>query len=100
MVPKWSFGRGPRAVAAAGGRKVEKLTIATEGAQFTGNQAAHPGVPGRGAEGVRELLWAPRGVSRIHLRPSGHHFYSFRGIAGRADRIFGNDGPSKTISIV
>ena len=39
---------------------------------------------------------APRGVSRIHLRPSGHDFFSFRGIAGRADRIFGNDGPSKT----
>ena len=39
---------------------------------------------------------APRGVSRIHLRPSGHHFFSFRGIAGRAARIFGSDGPWKT----
>ena len=39
---------------------------------------------------------APRGVSRIHLRPSGHHFFNFGGIAGRADRIFGSDGPSKT----
>ena len=39
---------------------------------------------------------APRGVSRIHLRPSGHHFFIFCGIGGRADRIFGNDGPSKT----
>ena len=57
------MGRGPRAVAAAGGRKVEKLTICKEGAWFTGNQAAHPGVPGRGAEGVRELLWAPRGAA-------------------------------------
>ena len=63
MCPKWYRGRGPRAVAAAGGRKVEKLTICKEGAWFSGNQAAHPGVPGRGAEGVRELLWAPRGAA-------------------------------------
>ena len=96
MCPRGYRGRGPRAVAAAGGRKVEKLTICKEGAWFTGNQAAHPGVPGRGAEGVRELLWAPRGASRIHLRPSGHHFFNFCGIAGRAARIFGSDGPSKT----
>ena len=88
-------GRGPRAVAAAGGRNVEKLSICTEGAWFSGNQVAQPGVPGRGAEGVRELLWAPRGAPRIHLRPSGHHFFNFCGIGGRADRIFGSDGSSK-----
>ena len=37
--------------------------MAAEGAWFTGNQAAHPGVPGRGAEVVRELLWAPQGAA-------------------------------------
>ena len=88
--------------AAAGGRKVGKLTICKEGAWFTGNQAAHPGVPGRGAEGVRELLWAAagrRGASRNHLRPSGHHFFNFCGIAGRADRIFGqNLAPEESFS--
>ena len=42
---------------------MEKLTISKEGAWFTGNQAARPGVPGRGAAGVRELLWAPRGAA-------------------------------------
>ena len=78
MCPFSYRGRGPRAVAAAGGRKVEKLSISLEGAWFSGNQAAHPGVPGRGAEGVRELLWAPRGASRIHLRPRSH----FRGPLG------------------
>ena len=41
-----------------------------------------PEVPGRGAEGVRELLWAPRGASRIHLRPSGHHFSTLVGSPG------------------
>ena len=45
------------------GRKGEKLSISLEGAWFSGNQAAHPGVPGRGAEGVRELLGAPRGAA-------------------------------------
>ena len=78
MCPFSTRGRGPRAVAAAGGRKVEKLSISLEGAWFSGNQAAHPGVPGRGAEGVRELLGAPRGASRIHLRPRSH----FRGPLG------------------
>ena len=96
MVAKCSRGRGPRAVTAAGGRKVEKLTPHQGKPRFSRSPRCPPEVPGRGAEGVRELLWAPRGVSRIHLRPSGHHFFSFRGIAGRADRIFGSDGPSKT----
>ena len=63
MCPRGHRGRGPRAVAAAGGRKGEKLSISLEGAWFSGNQAAHPGVPGRGAEDVRELLWAPRGAA-------------------------------------
>ena len=42
---------------------MEKLSICKEGAWFSGNEAARPGVPGRGAEGVRELLWAPRGAA-------------------------------------
>ena len=37
-----------------------------------------PWCPRAGAEGVRELLWAPRGAARIHLRPRSH----FRGPLG------------------
>ena len=86
MVESDTGGAVPARSPGGGGGGKGNCNMAAEGAWFTGNQAAHPGVPGRGAEGVRELLWAAagrRGASPGFIyAPLGTIFSTFVGSPG------------------